>query len=860
MAFLRTHSVNLYIMGDVYSALQKDVRRGHVEQTLFWGGEFMANGNPNPLWDRLFLIASEDIGTGQPKTSIVLWNYYTQWKAKLKSQGYTQKTLKHGIQSKEANRYVIDALKYVANTYKNRIINNSLGYVTLTYQIDDIILADLPVQKLVTSSKYQNQINYLYNLWKFYLDTGDYERAVVCGDIIQQIQTTEKVSLSPNPFDYLCLYNHRDQLKQLFQTFRLINGEKFGNSRLMLTFMIYLIVNYEVVKDIIDDDNDQGHGSNIDEEILDEYYYHDSPEITERRMFAIPDYAIDKHTERGKGSIKMKNNFYRLEEESIKRGVETADWDEDEKLKSHGPFRKFADQFITQDQLESCVSNFFTVGSLVTRVRDGPVGVDTYFNKALKKYLLLEYEKGYKQAKSSQMMQTRWPSILKFLKKEQETPAEPVNTNIPSTKLTIPMKPSSTKLTIPMKPSSTKLAIPMKPSSTKLTIPMKPSSTKLTIPLTKKSIIMKIPIISNIDNQYLDGLNIEVLKELKILANRCLHYKDNHNKIYNNLTGKCVTISGSIGQRIVKDIIDKYGLMTSDTIVDTKAELDAPDEAELDAPDEAELDGPDEAEVDNQLGVFDRESQRFEFIVRAQLVTSAHKMDTYYAKDRLQHNKVVFVKGPYTSPDVAQVAIISMNLKRLLGLNYVAIELAMLEPDLLKSALSLRNKFTDLSIKRAFLIFDNLCDEKLVTIVRTSKLWPSTQVVDWDQMKSCHVFNILESSNYDLNRQYIEAIIYRWIVGAGDLADRNFMETPNKVTSVDEDVLGKPVNIATNLKIKRCQKIDNFIKNDFQYFDDLIARWKVIIATPEFLKACQPYQNFIHNNINNIDLATLFKC
>ena len=144
MAFLRQHTHNLYIMDELFSALQKDIRRGNVNNVLFWGGEFMNNGNPLPLWNRLFVIACEDISIGQPHTSIVLWDLYNKWKQTLKKEGVI---IKNSYTSKTASQYIIDALKYCTYAHKNRVINNLTAYLSAAYKLDDVLVDEdkLPV-------------------------------------------------------------------------------------------------------------------------------------------------------------------------------------------------------------------------------------------------------------------------------------------------------------------------------------------------------------------------------------------------------------------------------------------------------------------------------------------------------------------------------------------------------------------------------------------------------------------------------------------------------------------------------------------------------------------------------------------
>lgn len=56
---------NGYVEGEVISALQKEIRRGHEESALFWALELCPQFE-NHLWKRLVVIVNEDIGLANP--------------------------------------------------------------------------------------------------------------------------------------------------------------------------------------------------------------------------------------------------------------------------------------------------------------------------------------------------------------------------------------------------------------------------------------------------------------------------------------------------------------------------------------------------------------------------------------------------------------------------------------------------------------------------------------------------------------------------------------------------------------------------------------------------------------------------
>ena len=54
-----------YYLDELLSALQKDIRRGNEYEAVFWAVE-LERFNPRMLWNRLRVIASEDVGPAYP--------------------------------------------------------------------------------------------------------------------------------------------------------------------------------------------------------------------------------------------------------------------------------------------------------------------------------------------------------------------------------------------------------------------------------------------------------------------------------------------------------------------------------------------------------------------------------------------------------------------------------------------------------------------------------------------------------------------------------------------------------------------------------------------------------------------------
>ena len=60
-----------YDFHELLSALQKDIRRGNEYEAMFWAAE-LESFNPTALWNRVRVIASEDIGIANPLAPLII--------------------------------------------------------------------------------------------------------------------------------------------------------------------------------------------------------------------------------------------------------------------------------------------------------------------------------------------------------------------------------------------------------------------------------------------------------------------------------------------------------------------------------------------------------------------------------------------------------------------------------------------------------------------------------------------------------------------------------------------------------------------------------------------------------------------
>jgi replication-associated recombination protein RarA len=100
-----------YELDELLSALQKDIRRGNEYQAAYWGVE-LEDFNPKALWNRLKIIASEDIGLANSNATVlidVLEKKYFDFKER-NNDGY--------------KLFLIHAIAYLARSPKSRLIDN----------------------------------------------------------------------------------------------------------------------------------------------------------------------------------------------------------------------------------------------------------------------------------------------------------------------------------------------------------------------------------------------------------------------------------------------------------------------------------------------------------------------------------------------------------------------------------------------------------------------------------------------------------------------------------------------------------------------------------------------------------------
>ena len=216
------------------------------------------------------------------------------------------------------------------------------------------------------------------------------------------------------------------------------------------------------------------------------------------------------------------------------------------------------------------------------------------------------------------------------------------------------------------------------------------------------------------------------------------------------------------------------------------------------------------------------ESRAFTFLARTQLVTMASKMDVYLAKDAT--GKVVVVKGPYASYREINVLRSNTEWKKKHVLPYNTFEVRRLIPDRWPEGtpLGARNS-VDRTMPSNFLVFDSyIKEDEICTKLHSSKLWPETEVVDWDKIPFHFDYKIRPLSEQEYV-DYIHAVLFRYLLGISDYADRNFVMKDGRVISIDEDVENKPIDVYDTLKKNKATMLYLWLKDNYQKLD--VASW-----------------------------------
>lgn len=107
-------TVGGYDFYEVMSAMQKSIRRGEEEATLFWASELYLSDYADHAWGRFHVIASEDIGLADNSVCVQIQTLHERWKDRKKDL------------DGEARLYFIHAALILVRAPKSRLVDDAL--------------------------------------------------------------------------------------------------------------------------------------------------------------------------------------------------------------------------------------------------------------------------------------------------------------------------------------------------------------------------------------------------------------------------------------------------------------------------------------------------------------------------------------------------------------------------------------------------------------------------------------------------------------------------------------------------------------------------------------------------------------
>lgn len=235
------------------------------------------------------------------------------------------------------------------------------------------------------------------------------------------------------------------------------------------------------------------------------------------------------------------------------------------------------------------------------------------------------------------------------------------------------------------------------------------------------------------------------------------------------------------------------------------------------------------------------ESEIIEFDVRIQVTVADSRSDTYFGIEK-ETGRRVFIKGPYKDKDAASLPAKIYEIKKLLDPNLpsIRLELKNMKPDLFPAVPWGFRRHTDRTKGYWFLIADNIFTvDPIPRKIHNTKMWKDEEIVDWTKIKEPEIPNPLKLKGKALDN-YILNILFRFVLGIPDPADRNFMLMKDgRVFSVDEEGINFETNYPNALKEKRCTIIKKYVNSE--------SGWKTIHSrTKKWLKSYQ-------DNVKNIE-------
>lgn len=220
---------------------------------------------------------------------------------------------------------------------------------------------------------------------------------------------------------------------------------------------------------------------------------------------------------------------------------------------------------------------------------------------------------------------------------------------------------------------------------------------------------------------------------------------------------------------------------------------------------------------------YEHESRAYDFVVRTQLTTMGTKMDVYFAKDKA--GSLVVVKGPYQTRKEIDILVSNTEWKKRYNLPYNKFVVRQLIPDRWPEGVPLgaRNKINR-NLPAFFLVFESYIDESQIrTKMRSSPLWSPTEVVDWEQIPFHFDYKNRALSDQEM-KDYVHALLFRYLLGISDYADRNFVLKDGRIISIDEDVENHEINLYKVLQKNKAEFVYRWLTSNYDKLD--LQKWE----------------------------------
>lgn len=149
-----------YDFHELMSALQKDIRRGNEYQAMYWA-TLIERINPKALWNRLRIMASEDVGIANPLAPVVIDVLHREY-----IKFYDPKKPK-----KDSFRlFSTNAVLFLAKCPKSRIVDDLLITVNgnIKFKHEELVLPDYAIDKHTFQGRKMGRG------FKFFVEEGTY--------------------------------------------------------------------------------------------------------------------------------------------------------------------------------------------------------------------------------------------------------------------------------------------------------------------------------------------------------------------------------------------------------------------------------------------------------------------------------------------------------------------------------------------------------------------------------------------------------------------------------------------------------------------------------------------------------------